>query len=190
MSQGSMHIRISLNERYLYLYSGNKLHGSYPIAIGKPSTPSPVGKWNVANKSILAGGTVYGTRWIGLSIDNYGIHGNNNANAIGKAVSLGCIRMYNNDIESIFPLITLNTPVEILSTTHGSGYPLPHYEPKENIIDSSYTPSPGKRIYVIKQGDTLWSIAQHHQTTVDILSSLNPSINPNLIYPGHVLYLP
>ncbi|PKM88248.1 MAG: hypothetical protein CVU87_07890 [Firmicutes bacterium HGW-Firmicutes-12] len=190
MSQSNMSIRINLNGRYLYLYSGSQLYGSYRIAIGKPSTPSPIGKWNVANKSILAGGTVYGTRWIGLSTDNYGIHGNNNTNAIGKAVSLGCIRMYNNDIENIFPLIALNTPVEILSGSQGSGYPLPEYKPKQNNPNKPYTPSPGKKIYVIKQGDTLWSIAQRHQTTVDIIISLNPSINPNLIYPGHLLYLP
>lgn len=188
MSQSSMYIRINLRERRLYLYRGEQLYGSYKIAIGKPSTPSPVGKWSIANKSVLAGGTVYGTRWMGLNTDRYGIHGNNNPSAIGQAVSLGCIRMYNHDIESIFPLIPLHTPVEITAGTQGSGYPLPPYNPPPSAGDI-HAPQ-GKKIYVIKKGDTLWSIAQKHGTTTNKLIELNPGIDPNLIYPGHVLYLP
>lgn len=47
----------------------------YPVAVGRPSTPSPVG-----------------TRWMGLSIPGYGIHGTNEPKSIGKAASHGCIR--------------------------------------------------------------------------------------------------
>lgn len=190
MSKSGMHIKIDLKQRYLYLYSDSNLYGSYRIAIGKPSTPSPVGNWSIANKSILAGGTVYGTRWMGLSTDNYGIHGNNNPSSIGKAVSLGCIRMYNHDIESIFPLISLNTSVEISSGAYGSGYQLPILKTKPDSDKKPYIPSPGRKLYVIKKGDTLWSIANQHQTTLDTLISLNPQLDPNLIYPGHIVYLP
>ncbi len=42
------------------------------------------------------------------------IHGTNNPSSIGKAVSLGCIRMYNRDIEIIFPLVSLGTIVYII----------------------------------------------------------------------------
>ena len=50
----------------------------------------------------MDGRQVFGTRWMGLSKPHYGIHGTNNPSSIGKAVSLGCIRMYNRDIEIIF----------------------------------------------------------------------------------------
>jgi len=179
-------IRINLRERYLYLYQGNGLFGAYRVAIGKPSTPSPVGNWAIANKAILAGGTVYGTRWMGLNIDNYGIHGNNNPSAIGKAVSLGCIRMYNEDIERIFPLIPIGTPVTIESGAVGSGYPLPPYNPPA----ADNAGNTGRKIYVIKAGDTLWSIAQRHGVSLDDLIKANPQVDPQLIYPGHILYIP
>lgn len=180
-------IRINLTERLLYLYQGGAPLGTYRVAIGKPSTPSPVGVWTIANKAILAGGTVYGTRWMGLSIDNYGIHGNNNPAAIGKAVSLGCIRMYNEDVERIFSFLPLGTQVRIEAGTAGSGYPLPPYNPPQ----SGGTGSPSNnKIYVIKRGDTLWSIAQQHGVSLDALIKANPQVNPNIIYPGHVLNIP
>ena len=42
--------------------------------------------------------------------------------------------------------------------------------------------------YTVKKGDTLYSIAQKHNTTVSKLMGLNPSIKTtNLIYVGQVL---
>lgn len=177
-------IKINLQERQLYLYQGASLSGTYRVAIGKPSTPSPLGIWTIANKSILGGGTVYGTRWMGLSIDNYGIHGNNNPAAIGKAVSLGCIRMFNEDIERLFSFLPVGTEVRIEAGGTGSGYPLPPYNPAQPSSPQ------GNKIYVIKAGDTLWSIAQRHGVSLDALSKANPQINPNLIYPGHIVNIP
>lgn len=114
MAPANILIRINLQERRLYLYERGRLVNSYPVAIGKPSTPSPVGSWTIVNKKILDGRMIYGTRWMGLSKPRYGIHGTNNPSSIGKAVSLGCIRMYNHDVESIFPRVTIGTPVEIM----------------------------------------------------------------------------
>lgn len=188
MLRGGLKIIINLTEKRLYLYQGSGLYGSYPVAIGKPSTPSPVGSWSIANKSILDGKTVLGTRWMGLNTDTYGIHGNNNPKSIGKAVSLGCIRMYNHDVESIFPLIHLGTPVEIVTQSTGSGYPLPPYQPP--APGGGHLVNPSGKTYVIKKGDTLWSIARAKGVNLQDLIKLNPHIDPNLIYPGHVITLP
>jgi len=114
LSAHSVSITINLRERRLYLYQRQQLYNSFPIAIGKPNTPSPLGTWSIINKKIMDGRQVYGTRWLGLSKPNYGIHGTNNPSCIGNAVSLGCIRMHNHNIESIFPLVHLGTPVIIL----------------------------------------------------------------------------
>ena len=183
MSGGHYRIRINLRERHLYIYQNDKLQGSYLVAIGKPKTPSPVGQWKIINKRILSGGTVFGTRWLGLNHDTYGIHGNNNSGAIGKAVSLGCIRMYNHDVEMLFSLVPIGTPVEIVAGTQGSGYPLPPYQPPAQD-------HPQGKIYVVKAGDTLWEIARRHGTTVQRIIELNPRLNPDLIYPGDVIRLP
>lgn len=50
--------------------------------------------------------------------------------------------------------------------------------------------SPQKCTYVVQLGDSLGSIALRYATTVSALASLNNISNPNLIYPGQVLYLP
>jgi hypothetical protein len=45
-------------------------------------------------KTVLPGpGNPVGTRWMGLSITGYGIHGTNKPKSISKAASHGCIRM-------------------------------------------------------------------------------------------------
>jgi hypothetical protein len=85
----------------------------WPIAIGKATTPTPLGLYRVVSKVILDGKQVYGSRWIGLSLPRYGIHGTNNPNSIGNMVSLGCIRMHNKDVELLFDKIIKGTLVDI-----------------------------------------------------------------------------
>ncbi len=65
---------------------------------------------------------VLGTRWMGLDVPwgNYGIHGTNADWAIGTYVSNGCIRMHNWDVEAIYPLVVLGTPVDIVGYYPGS----------------------------------------------------------------------
>lgn len=41
--------------------------------------------------------------------------------------------------------------------------------------------------YITRPGDSLWSIAQMHGTTVADLSRLNGISNPNVIYPGQLI---
>ncbi|MGL5327765.1 MAG: LysM peptidoglycan-binding domain-containing protein, partial [Peptostreptococcaceae bacterium] len=44
-----------------------------------------------------------------------------------------------------------------------------------------------KRTYIVREGDTLTSIADKFDTTIDELVKLNNIPNPKLIYPGEVL---
>ncbi len=41
-----------------------------------------------------------------------------------------------------------------------------------------------RRFHVIREGDTLESIARRYKTTVDDLLTLNPAIEPNALTPG------
>lgn len=54
-----------------------------------------------------------GYRWLGL-YGNYGIHGTNAPWSIGRSVSHGCIRMYEEDVEELFESVPMGTPVEII----------------------------------------------------------------------------
>lgn len=105
-------IVIHTNRRQLELYEGSRLIQQYPIAVGKGATPTPPGHYSIATKSLYPGGA-FGSRWMGLSIPHYGIHGTNNPSSIGQAVSKGCIRMHNHDAEALFQRIEVGTSVII-----------------------------------------------------------------------------
>ena len=105
-------ILVHTTRRQLELYEGSRLVHHYPIAVGKGSTPTPHGRYTIATKTVYPGG-VFGSRWMGLSLPRYGIHGTNNPSSIGQAVSKGCIRMHNHDVENLFRYVEIGTPVII-----------------------------------------------------------------------------
>jgi len=124
-SQASLKYKIEIDilSRSLYLFENDKLVKKYPVAVGKPSTQTPVGEYKVINKLVnpyyskkkIAGGSPenpLGSRWIGFK-PSYGIHGNNNPKSIGTFVSEGCIRMYDKDVKELYDKITLGVPVSI-----------------------------------------------------------------------------
>jgi hypothetical protein len=55
---------------------------------------------------------VLGTRRLKLG-DGYGLHGTNQPETIGRAVSHGCVRLRNEDIEKLFDMVPVGTPVFI-----------------------------------------------------------------------------
>ena len=82
-------IVVSLEDRKLALLEDGQVKKVYTVAVGKPSTPSPEGTFTierrVANPTYFHDGKVVppgpgnpvGSRWMGLSIRGYGIHGTN-----------------------------------------------------------------------------------------------------------------
>ncbi|NLL19217.1 MAG: L,D-transpeptidase family protein [Clostridia bacterium] len=168
-----MRIEINLSIRRLKLYDRQSVYGVYPVAIGKPKTPTPEGHYHITRKIINPGG-ILGSRWLELSIPShdgpYGIHGTTQPWSIGKAVSNGCIRMYNHDVEEIFPLVSIGTSV-IITKSGVSG----------NSTVGNY--------YIVQPGDTLWNIAKRFRISIETLLMLNNLANPQLIYPGQKLVL-
>lgn len=111
-SAPSLTIIITKSDRQLTLYNGRALIRQYPVAIGKPATPTPEGNFAITTKVMNPGG-VLGTRWMGLNYDSYGIHGTSAPWLIGQMVSNGCIRMHNAHVEDIYNLVRIGTPVLI-----------------------------------------------------------------------------
>jgi lipoprotein-anchoring transpeptidase ErfK/SrfK len=119
-------IVVSLEDHKLALVEDGKVKKIYTVAVGKPSTPSPVGTFSIArrvmNPTYSHDGRVVppgpnnpvGTRWMGLSIPGYGIHGTNVPNSIGKAASHGCIRMAKKDLEELYPMVEVGDTVELI----------------------------------------------------------------------------
>jgi lipoprotein-anchoring transpeptidase ErfK/SrfK len=105
-------IVVSTSQHQLKLFEGNRLIKTYPIAVGKILSPTPVGTYTIINKQLNPGGP-FGVLWMGLSKPHYGIHGTNNPASIGKNVSLGCIRMFNHDVLELSSNVPIGTWVFI-----------------------------------------------------------------------------
>jgi lipoprotein-anchoring transpeptidase ErfK/SrfK len=106
-------ITVNTGARTMTLFRSGKAVKTYPIAIGKPATPTPKGNFRIINKAHNPGGP-FGARWLGLNKKGYGIHGTNNPSSIGKAVSNGCIRTYNQNIIELYNTVPVGTPVRII----------------------------------------------------------------------------
>lgn len=119
----------------LHLYDHGVQIKSYPIAIGTELNPSVLAETTIIN--MVTNPTYYppngsvkglepippgpenpvGTRWLGLGLPGYGIHGTNNPKSIGSAASSGCIRMYNEDVEELAELVEVGTSVQLIYQT-------------------------------------------------------------------------
>jgi lipoprotein-anchoring transpeptidase ErfK/SrfK len=118
---------VNIADRKIVLVEDGKVLKTYPVAVGKRSTPSPCGSFriasHVANPTYSHAGQVVkpgpsnpvGTRWMGLGYKGYGIHGTNHPESIGHAASHGCIRMRNRDVEELFELVRVGDEVELIS---------------------------------------------------------------------------
>jgi lipoprotein-anchoring transpeptidase ErfK/SrfK len=126
-------IVLELGRRTLSLLEGDTVLGSWPVAIGDPSTPTPTGTFTVENKVVnpryqsTRSGKVnnttgpqgpLGDRWIGFKQsgpNQYGIHGTPDAWAWTvrqrEAVSNGCVRMLTAHVRQLFDQVEVGTPV-------------------------------------------------------------------------------
>ena len=119
-------IVVSLEDRKLALVEDGQVKKVYTVAVGKQSTPSPVGTFTIQRrvknpvyqhegKVVQPGpGNPVGTRWMGLSVKGYGIHGTNEPKSIGKAASHGCIRMARKDLEEMYEMVHVGDTVEFV----------------------------------------------------------------------------
>lgn len=122
---------LKLKQRRVYVYQGEKVLAKYPVAIGKRGRETPTGEWQVMEKIKNPGWTSFktgeymapgrenplGSRWIGFWTDGQdmiGFHGTAKLDSIGKAVSNGCVRMYNRDVKQMFKMVKVGTIVRVV----------------------------------------------------------------------------
>lgn len=119
-------IVVSLEDRKLALVEDGQVKKVYTVAVGKPTTPSPTGTFSITRrvknpvyqhegKIVQPGpGNPVGSRWMGLNVKGYGIHGTNEPKSIGKAASHGCIRMAKKDLEEMYEMVHVGDTVELV----------------------------------------------------------------------------
>lgn len=114
-----------------YINEG-RIEKIYKVATGKEDDLTPVGKFTVTVKAVkpyyrkknIPGGAVenpLGSRWIGFDAEGtngriYGVHGNNNPDSIGRYITQGCVRMYNEEVEELYTQIPVGTQIAIVSS--------------------------------------------------------------------------
>ncbi len=112
--EGTVSIEIDTEKLTLVLLVDGNPWRKYPIAAGKWETMTPVGEWRIVDKGVRIGGP-FGSRWMALDVPwgGYGIHGTNMPWTIGGHFSVGCVRMFNEDVEEVFDLIPYGTLVTV-----------------------------------------------------------------------------
>lgn len=124
----NLEIVIYLGQRRLVVRQNEQILQDFPVAIGQNDWQTPLGTFKVQSmrenprwqhpitKAAIAPGpdNPLGTHWIGFLEEGdffIGIHGTNQGHLIGEAVSHGCVRMLNDDIQAVFERVKIGTPV-------------------------------------------------------------------------------
>jgi lipoprotein-anchoring transpeptidase ErfK/SrfK len=121
-------IQVNLGDHKIRMYERTEVRYEGDVAIGKPSTPTPTGRYYIRVLiQAINPNEVYGPFAYGLSAHSEvltefnggdaetGVHGNNDKSVLGKSVTAGCIRMDNDEITKLSKILPLGTPVEIVS---------------------------------------------------------------------------
>jgi lipoprotein-anchoring transpeptidase ErfK/SrfK len=123
--QPGRRIVVSIADRKLAVMEAGRVLRVFPTAVGAPKSPSPAGAYKIVVRipdptwygkgRIVPPGksNPLGTRWLGLSVKGYGIHGTNNPASIGHNASHGCIRMRNRDVEQLFDMVSVGDSVDL-----------------------------------------------------------------------------
>jgi hypothetical protein len=119
-------VHVDRSARRLTLrHKGRKVR-SFPVAVGRPGTETPIGRFAVTDKLHPDDpGSPYGCCALALSghqtklIDGWpggdrlAVHATPNVETVGKAASLGCMRAYTRDIRRLMRTVPVGTPVFI-----------------------------------------------------------------------------
>lgn len=124
--KGRFSIVVDKSQNQLLLTEDEQFFKTYPVATGTNGS-TPVGAFKVINKiphpvwyrqgAVVPPNSpenILGTRWLGLDKQGYGIHGSVDPSGIGKQITAGCVRMRNEDVEELYAIVPVGTPVTIV----------------------------------------------------------------------------
>jgi hypothetical protein len=117
---------IDLSDRQLVLRSGRRVIRRVTVGVGRPASPTPVGRFAITDKlSGPAFSSYYGCCILALSAhqpslpagwrggDRIAIHGTYDLRSIGAASTAGCVRAKADDLHILMRRVPLGTPVFI-----------------------------------------------------------------------------
>ncbi|MCF7872978.1 MAG: L,D-transpeptidase family protein [Candidatus Omnitrophica bacterium] len=119
-------IVVDKSQNLLFLKRDGKIFKTYIVATGTDGR-TPEGEFEIINKLVKptwykAGAIVLpdnpdnilGSRWMGIDKRGYGIHGTTEPESLGQQVTLGCVRMSNEEVEELYDIVPVGTEVVIV----------------------------------------------------------------------------
>ena len=119
-------IIIDKSQNTLILKEADNVIRIYNVSTGKNNC-TPVGEFTIDNKlknpvhykkgeivPAESPDNVLGSRWMGLSIPTYGIHGTIDEATLGQQITEGCVRMRNDEVEELYIIVPVGTKVTIV----------------------------------------------------------------------------
>lgn len=119
-------ILVYKSQNILILKSNDEIIKTYIVSTGKNNS-SPVGTFKITTKlvnptwyksgAVVPPGSpenVLGSRWMGIDLPSYGLHGTTEPQDLGKQVTQGCVRLSNRDVEELYTIIPIGTEVVIV----------------------------------------------------------------------------
>ena len=126
ISKAKYSILIDKSQNMLMLKADDEILKTYTVSTGTDNS-TPTGIYNIKNKLINptwyktgavippeSPENILGSRWIGLTISGYGIHGTTDETTIGEQITAGCVRMKNRDVEELYSIIPAGADITII----------------------------------------------------------------------------
>lgn len=122
-------IVVDKSQNRLFLKKGEEVFKTYLVATGENNS-TPTGEFKIQTKlkdpvwfrddvgAVVPPDSpenILGSRWMGINVSGYGIHGTTEPDKLGQQVTEGCIRMKNGEVEDLFAIVSRGTEVTIVN---------------------------------------------------------------------------
>ncbi len=123
--KGRFSVHVDKGDNRLELRLNGEYFKQYRVATGKGGN-TPVGQFTIVNRIVHPewwhpdGGAAIpygdprhkiGSHWLGWDQKGFGIHGTDEPESIGNPVSLGCVRLVNEEVAELYEMLPIGTRV-------------------------------------------------------------------------------
>ena len=125
-SQTAVQVHVDLSKHWVTVTRFGKVIAGFPAATGASWSPTPPGDYFVTDRIPFSAGGPLGSFAFGISGiqphlpagwsggNQLAIHGTSDPSSIGRSASAGCVRVSEDSLHLLLPLLKLGTPVVIV----------------------------------------------------------------------------
>jgi hypothetical protein len=119
------YLRVTVSQFRIDHYVGGRWRGGFPVAVGKPATPTPTGRFYIlasqqVDQAPYTPGIFALSGFAPQPIPGFlgatlGVHGWTDPSVVGTRASNGCVRLMSKDMGPLLRTLILGTPVDIVA---------------------------------------------------------------------------